>query len=419
MEDVIVIGAGAAGLSAARALRRAGKSVQILEASERTGGRVHTITDSNAGIPLELGAEFLHGEAKESNKLLREARLATVPVLGEHYRSRNGQFESQHRIWSRMARVFKRMSGDRREDRSFQDFLDTRPGGPLYQEERELALGFVQGFNGADAWRISEKSLAQQGDPTEGAAKAARIVNGYGALIDHIAADTADVIRFKSMVNRILWDEARVSVFTSDGAQYDARRCVITLPLPQLQDESLTIEPEVTAIRDAARLLVMGHVARVNVIVKERFWEKDVEALSFVHTPERPFSVWWTSYPIAAPVIVAWAGGPPAVELTQSKTIEDTAIRELARVFKRKRARVESLIESLHTYDWTRDICVRGAYSYVGVGGVGAATKLSRPVRGTLFFAGEATDKQNGGTVEGAIASGIRAARQVLQATAG
>ncbi|HUP90229.1 MAG TPA: FAD-dependent oxidoreductase, partial [Longimicrobiales bacterium] len=242
MKDVIVIGAGAAGLTAAREFRQAGKSVQILEASDRIGGRVRSISDPHAGIPLELGAEFLHGEAKESNKLLREARLATVPVLGEHYRSRNGKFESQDKVWNRMARVFKRMDDDRKQDRSFQDFLDTKPGGPLYKEERELALGFVQGFNGADAWRISERSLAEQGNPTEGAAKSARILNGYGALIDFIATDLVDVIQFNSVVNRILWDESRVSVFTRDGTQFDARTCVITIPLPHLQDESLAIE---------------------------------------------------------------------------------------------------------------------------------------------------------------------------------
>src|SRR5215216_7728888 len=128
MTDVIVVGAGAAGLMAARQLRRAGLSVLLLESSNRVGGRVRTLYDSHAGVPIELGAEFVHGEAKETNRLLDEARLVTVPVLGEHFRSRAGKFESQDRVWKRMARVFKRMDADRAQDRSFQEFLDGKPG---------------------------------------------------------------------------------------------------------------------------------------------------------------------------------------------------------------------------------------------------------------------------------------------------
>jgi monoamine oxidase len=69
----------------------------------------------------------------------------------------------------------------------------------------------------------------------------------------------------------------------------------------------------------------------------------------------------------------------------------------------------------MHTHDWTRDPHARGAYSYVGVGGINAAKRLSQPLRGTLFFAGEATESANSGTVEGALASGMRAFRQVVR----
>ena len=82
LDDVIVVGAGAAGLLVARELKRVGYSVAVLEASDYVGGRVRTLYDTNAGVPLELGAEFIHGEARETNRLLLEAHLVTVPVLG-------------------------------------------------------------------------------------------------------------------------------------------------------------------------------------------------------------------------------------------------------------------------------------------------------------------------------------------------
>ena len=107
--DVIIIGAGAAGLMTARELRRAGKTVTILEASNRIGGRAMTLDIPRAGVPVELGASFVHGEAPETKKLLDEARLVSVPVIGDQYRSEHGRFSRQGPIWSRIALVFKRM----------------------------------------------------------------------------------------------------------------------------------------------------------------------------------------------------------------------------------------------------------------------------------------------------------------------
>jgi monoamine oxidase len=168
-------------------------------------------------------------------------------------------------------------------------------------------------------------------------------------------------------------------------------------------------------MRDAARKLVMGHVARVNIVLKERFWEEKHEKLSFVHTPERSFNVWWTQFPLQAPVLTAWSGGPPALELTQSGTIEETAVTELRRAFGMRRSKVESVIESIHTYDWSSDRNFRGAYSYVGVGGAGAQKALARSFDGRVFLAGEATDPETSGTVEGALATGKRAAAETLR----
>ncbi|MFL5618586.1 MAG: flavin monoamine oxidase family protein [Gemmatimonadaceae bacterium] len=418
MHDVVIIGAGAAGLMAARELTRAGKRIVVLEGSRRVGGRVLTLFETRAGMPIELGAEFVHGDAPVTTKLLDEARLATVPVHGEHVRSDGGELSPQGPAWKRMGRVFALMSKKRKTDRSFQEFIDERPGGARLARDRELALGFVQGFFGADPALISERSLAEEGDPTEGAAEARRIVNGYAALIVHLEREVAGLVRLKTEVRRIEWDDVGVRVMDQDGTSHAARAVVITVPLPMLQDGGVRLEPEVPALRRAAEKLVMGHVARVCVVVRERFWEEEekTDGLSFLHAPRRPITVWWTQHPVHAPVLVGWAGGPAALELTTSGTFEDVTLDELARVFRLRRSRVDDLVESVHWHDWSSDPFVRGAYSYVGVGGVSAPRTLARTIGGRVFMAGEATDAESGGTVEAALASGERAARAVLRA---
>ena len=112
----------------------------------------------------------------------------------------------------------------------------------------------------------------------------------------------------------------------------------------------------------------------------------------------------------------AGAGGPSAGELATHgpAEVEELALRELSSALQLRRAKVEPLIESTYHHNWTTDRYSLGAYSYVGVGGTDAPKQMTRPVESTLFFAGEATDTENSGTVEGAIASGKRAARQIL-----
>lgn len=413
--DAIVIGAGAAGLMATRQLARAGKRVCLLESSNRVGGRIMTVYDSSAGVPIELGAEFIHGEAPETMRLLDEARLVTLPVVGKHHRSDRGELVSLGPAWERMGEVFKHLNSRRKTDRSFQEFLDERPGGSRLREERKLARGFIQGFFGADATLISEKSLAEAGDPAESAAEAARIVNGYAALIEYLQRDIAASVRLRARVTRVVRNASSVSVFDQAGRKYRGRAVIMTVPLPLLQDASIAIEPELPMLRRAVRGLMMGNAIRVCVVVKERFWEKKVDDLSYVHTPTRPFNVWWTQHPLRAPLITGWAGGPPALELAKGVDIESTVVSEIARVFGMRRRRAEALVDSVHTYDWTLDSNIRGAYSYAGVGGSHSARVLARAFDDRFLLAGEASDSGSSGTVEGALVTGKRAAEKVLR----
>ena len=418
--DAIIIGAGAAGVAAARELFDAGKSILILEARDRVGGRVLSTVDPNTALPVELGAEFIHGQAKCTMQIADRAGFVTVPVLGQHYRADRNNIEPLGDMFKRIGRVFKKMKDDRPADRSFQEFLDGKPGGFRLREERELAAAFVRGFNAADPWYISERSLAKAGNPAEGAQKAARFLDGYSVLIDHHADPLMPHIRLRHHVQQVLWDKHQVELITRHGEPFHARSLIITIPLPHIQQRTIMFEPDIPRIRAAADQLVMGHVVRVVIVLRERVWEekKQLDDVAYIHTPRKTFNVWWTQHPLRAPLLTGWSGGPPAAALAAlgADEIEDTALRELSAALQIRRTRLDAMVERMYFHDWSGDRYSLGAYSYVGVGGTEAPKQLTRPVESTLFFAGEATDSENSGTVEGAIASGIRAARQILKA---
>jgi monoamine oxidase len=128
--------------------------------------------------------------------------------------------------------------------------------------------------------------------------------------------------------------------------------------------------------------------------------------------------VWWTAFPVRAPLLVGWTGGPAARALAREdySTIETRALESLATHFGVSRRRINGLVEACWMHDWEHDPFSRGAYSYPLVGGSTAASALARPVESTLFFAGEHTEPQGcSGTVNGAITTGRRAAAQVIR----
>ena len=291
------------------------------------------------------------------------------------------------------------------------------PSPPTVSDAISCGVSVIpDGTTGLLESRISEKSLAAQGNPTEGAAEARRIVNGYAALVVHLEREVAGVIRRETTARHIAWEPGDVRVTDANGAEHRARSVIVTVPLPIIQEKALTIAPAIPTIESATKLLVMGHVAHVALVVRERFWERTDPQLRFVHCPTRPITVWWTQHPLTTPLITAWTGGPLALELTRSGNVEETVLAELAHTFGMKRARAEALVESMHWHDWSADVHVRGAYSYVGVGGVNAPRTLARQTAGTVFIAGEATSQGSGGTVEGALESAERAVKGVLRA---
>jgi monoamine oxidase len=436
--DVAVVGAGVAGLAAARELRRRGLAVVVLEARDRIGGRILTLRDPRLPLPVELGAEFVHGAAPLTYQVLAEAGITTIDLGGEHWRAHKGKL-ARTPAWTPIARILAQIAQiDRRApDRSFDDFLASL-GNRATARDRRAARKFVEGYHAADPAEIGVRSLvpADQGPAGDAVTQIARVHGGYDQLPRWLAGELQAELRLRSPVAAIEWRRAHVelAVRRDTGAvrRFVTRAAIVTVPAGVLgagpaQAGGIRLHPEPPRIRRSCDLVAMGAVARLVCWFREFPWsaagagrhpERTARA-GFWHLDGPTFGVCWTAYPLRWPLAVAWSGGPRAAAVARrgSRAVESTAVGELSAAFDLPRRAVASLLVATWMHDWQRDVYSRGAYSYARVGGAGAARSLSQPVEDTLFFAGEATDTDgHTGTVEGALASGLRAARQASRA---
>lgn len=431
--DVAVIGAGVAGLAAARQLAARGLRVAVFEARDRIGGRIFTHRDERVPLPIELGAEFLHGEAPETRHVLAAAGEVSYAVVGEAWEARDGKLHPAEN-WDDIDRILQRIDAQA-PDESFAAFLARQRG----RLARERASDFVRGFHAADLAEISTRSLATPGEePTELASRAARVLAGYDRVPHALAQGLTDTIQLETIVSEINWEPGRAELTlrraSGETSRTVARAVVVTVPLGILQlppgePGGLQLRPDPPPVRRAVRGLAMGSARRLAFWCRDLPWNglpaarsaPGLADLGYLFTPGGSFNVWWTAHPLEAPLVVAWSGGLPAAALAGRPLaeIEGLALRELAGHLGTTRRRVADRVEAVFSHDWDADPWARGAYSYARVGGNTAARLLARPVASTLFFAGEATSpKGRNGTVDGAIASGLRAARQVARSLA-
>lgn len=427
--DVVIVGAGVAGLAAAGSLTRAGVNVQVIEARERIGGRIFTVHEPDLDTAIELGAEFIHGRPPQIFDVLRRASSLADEVTGTDWCVRNGQIRPCD-FFDSIAEYLEKMKRTP-EDESFLDFTQRCcPGTP--NEVKRMAVAYVEGFNAARAEQISVNSLVQSGEAEEriDGDRAYRLRGGYDFVPRILlAACNPEHLRisFGAAVREVTWTAGGVTLNVASGGTEDrvhAPRALFTLPLGVWKSGAVAFRPALEEKESALSKLVMGSIIRVTLQFRERFWEsaflngKDLSDLRFLFSEDEWFPTWWTSMPVRAPVITAWAPPRAADRLTgrDPEFVIQRAVQTLSAILGESRASLNQLLERGYTHDWELDPFSRGAYSYVQVGGEDAPATLAEPLERTLYFAGEATDIQGYfGTVHGAIASGERAAGEILQ----
>jgi len=438
--DVIILGAGAARLSAAIELTRAGLAVSVIEARNRIGGRIFTLRDPVCDAPIELGAEFIHGKPPEIWDLLRRNHLDVTEVDGDVWCLREDKL-SPCDFFSEVDQLLEQMD-DRAPDETFLQFLDHCCNDSVTQATKDWARGYVTGFHAADPAQISVHSLVKglRADLEIEGDRAFRIRSqGYEALLEIFRRELREAnvsCQLDTVATAIRWQPGNVELSACNQAgtiTMTAPRLLITLPLSILQASpeepgAVRFVPDLPPQKQAAlSKLAMGKAIRVTLRFQQRFWDdlrpphstesKSLANMSFLLSHEDWFPTWWTTMPEKLPIITGWAPFHCAERLSGHSTdfVIEKSLRSLSCLLKLGKSELERLLAHAEWHDWQSDPLSRGAYSYVKTGGDEVQHTLAAPVEDTLFFAGEATDiSGHNGTVHGAIGTGHRAAKQVL-----
>jgi monoamine oxidase len=420
-ETIIVIGAGVAGLMAARELAVAGRQVVVLEGTDRIGGRINTIQPPGFSCPVETGAEFVHGKLPVTRQLLKEAGIYTQAVSGRMLRVQGDQWTIQDEMvpgWDELETRMRQLQNDI----TIGDFLQQYFPGEEHAHLRTIVQGFAQGFDLADISKASVFALREEWMQEE--PEQYRVAGGYKQLVDHLAQQSTDhgaVIHTSSTVKKISWKKDEVQVLTADGRLFNAHKVVITVPLGVLQtgdahSTAIVFEPGIDQYKQAFHGIGFGTVTKILLQFTTPFWKARHEDTGFVLSEEM-VPTWWTQLPDKYPLLTGWLGGPPANAHGMDDTMMlERALQSLAGIYKMEVYELQKLLSAWHITQWHNNAYTLGAYSYSTLYTTAARKLLATPVEQTLFFAGEALyEGPASATVEAALVSGRDTAQNLLR----
>jgi len=423
--DVIIIGAGAAGLMAAYELSKAGKQVIVLEARDRVGGRMHTLDDD---LHTELGAEFIHGDLPVTLQLLKEANIEAIPASGEMWQSRDGKFSKnaeQFEHWDLLMEKLNKLE----IDISIGDFLQQEFGDEKYTTLRAWVTRFVSGYDTADPFKASAFALRREWQ-SEDDDEQHRVKGGYGVMINYLVkASKGNGAEFylNTIAKHIHWTHGQVEVITFDNESFKAKQLIIALPLGVLKADaseqaSVTISPSVGVCKEAIDQIGFGAVVKVLLQFKTAFWEDqsitgvDLDSMGFILSAEA-IPTWWTQHPSSSTLLTGWLGGPPAEgkkDMSNDELLEE-GLQSLSRIFNIDINKLKSDLLASHVVNWTTDPFTLGSYAYDTLESAEARKVLNTPIDHTIYFAGEYLyDGPAMGTVEAALTSGVETARKLI-----
>ena len=415
--DVIVVGAGVSGLTAARELRRGGRRVVVLEARDRIGGRVHT-SRRWPDVPVDLGASWIHGsKGNPLTRLAREAGAATaVTKYGSYTLYSSGDQDPEEGLDAMRRRIHAilRKGQNAGRDRSvWRTVADGLDWGALSERDRTLAMSVLSGEIEMEYGGPLRDTSTWWFDAGAGLSGPDLLLpGGYEAIPRYLARGTD--VRTSHVVQRVD-HRGPTAVVSTDRGTFRARHVILTVPLGVLKAGGVEIVPALPRrTTEAVSELGMGVLDKCVIRFAERFWPSRTDWIELLPEPSRDWTEWVDLSEVTGhPVLMGFAAadGARRWESRPDSEIVASALGTLGRALP---VPVPAPVAAQVTR-WSLDPYSRGSYSYYALGSAPRMRdRLAEPVSGRLILAGEATDRRHFATVRGAYRSGKRAAAQLL-----
>ena len=419
-QSILIVGAGMAGLGAARQLADDGYPVTILEGRDRIGGRLWT-SRLWSDAPVDMGASWIHGirnnpmtdlaDEIDAERMVTNYDNFTLydhdgrEISDAHYEEL--EYLAQSVLWAANNEVGADMT-----------ILEAIEATEIWHElsaiERRRVNHILNTTIEQDlAGDISELSGDNPDDSEVFGGDDVLFPDGYGRIAEHLARELD--VRLSHRVQHLEYGDDGVTITTDQGT-FDADYAVITLPLGVLKKGVVTFNPALpTDKQDAIITMGMGLLNKVFFRFPSVFWDEQVEGLGWISAEKGRWNAWlnmhaYTSLPILLGFNAAHFGRK--LESWSDEVIIADGLEVLRTIYGPN----IPYPDAWQITRWASDPFAYGSYSFNAVG-ANATTRetLAQPVNGRLFFAGEATSVDYPATIHGAYLSGLRAAREIQQ----
>ncbi|NET60064.1 MAG: FAD-dependent oxidoreductase [Symploca sp. SIO2E6] len=439
-DSIVIVGAGCAGLSAARYLKQHGQQAIVLEARDCIGGRVRTIHDF--GIPVDLGAAWLHGGSgnplkKIAQEISLERRVSDFSNLAFYGIQSEGDVIDPLKaadnllvglqalekamksasLWPYLRTVVGRSVGLGGSRASIADVLDRAAANLKGRQDSSQLLAFMRMyFEDLDASPVEELGFAsllvESATEPEGGMFPTDdqfVTGGMEKILNYLAQDLE--VHFNQVVKHITYDQHGVEIQTQNET-FKAKAVIVTVPISVLHSGQITFKPDLPRLhQQALRYMDMGLVNKVILQFPRVFWSESVDLVAMCNSPLRPIFINYAHYK-HVPVLIGIVGGQRAHRI---EALSDTAITqefcsELQRVLQVTVPEPTKVV----VQRWKQEEFAGGSYPRYLVGATGLEPKhLATPIQNRVFFAGDATSLTEPGYLHGAFWSGEYAAQRL------